>query len=163
MPISYRDIRSLRQWKASTGVSKEEFHKLVILFSKSYEDFHELTLQEQVAQRIDKPKFETYEDILFFLLYSLKSGLTYDLLALSFDLSRSVAFEQQAAQIRILQMALQQNGYLPARQFDSFEELQKRLNGYDELLIDGTEQYRQRPSNQDDQKEAYSGKKKHTL
>lgn len=93
-------------------------------------------------------------------MYSLKSGLTYNLLALNFNVSRSVAFEQQAAGVRLLQMALQANGHLPRRQFESFEDLEKALNGYDEILIDGTEQIRQRPGDQEVQKEDYSGKKK---
>lgn len=162
MAISYKDIRTERQWHASTGLSKEEFRSLTILFSTSYEEFHGTTLSEQIENRVDDPKFKTYEDLLFFLLYSLKSGLTYDLLALSFNLSRSVVFEQQATQIRILQMALQRHNHLPRRRFESFEDLEKCLKGYDELLIDGTEQKRQRPGNQEDQKDDYSGKKKHT-
>lgn len=162
MAISYKDIRSQRQWRASTGLSEETFKKMVSLFKSAYEDFHEISLAEQISQRIDEPKFKSYEDIVFFLLYSLKSGLTYDLLALNFDLSRSVVFEQQASQIRILQMALQQNNYMPRRQFESFEDLQAQLKDYDELLIDGTEQRRQRAVNQEDQKDDYSGKKKDT-
>jgi len=162
MAISYRDIRTDRQWKAATGYCEKNFRHLVKLFSSAYEEFHEVTLEEQIAQRIDDPKFKTYEDMLFFVLYSLKSGLTYDLLALNFGMSRSVAFEQQAAQVLILQMALDQNGLLPKRHFESFDEFQKHLQDHDQLLIDGTEQPRQRPGNQGDQKEDYSGKKKHT-
>lgn len=162
MSISYREIRTDRQWKAATGYSEKNFHHLVKLFSSAYEEFHEITLTEQIAQRVDDPKFKTYEDMLFFVLYSLKSGLTYDLLALNFGISRSVAFEQQAAQVLILQTALDQNGLLPKRHFESLDELQKHLQDHDELLIDGTEQPRQRPGNQEDQKEDYSGKKKDT-
>ena len=160
MAISYREIRTDRQWKAATGYSEKSFHGLVKLFSSAYEEFHETSLGEQVAQRVDAPKFKTYEDMPFFVLYSLKSGLTYDLLALNFDMSRSVAFEQQAALVVILQMALEKNGLLPKRHFESLGELQKYLHDHDELLIDGTEQPRQRPGNQEDQKEDYSGKKK---
>ena len=160
MAISYHEIRTERQWKAATGYSEKNFHKLVKLFSSAYEEFHEISLEEQISQRIDDPKFKTYEDMLFFVLYSLKSGLTYDLLALNFDMSRSVAFEQQATQVLILQMALEQNGLLPKRHFESFEDLQKHLEDHDELIIDGTEQPRQRPVNEEDQQEDYSGKKK---
>ncbi|PHI17930.1 hypothetical protein CEQ90_17535 [Lewinellaceae bacterium SD302] len=160
MAISYREIRTDRQWKAATGYSEKNFHQLVKLFSSAYEEFHETTLEEQLTQRDDDPKFTSYEDMLFFVLYSLKSGLTYDLIALNFNMSRSVAFEQQAAHIVILQMALDRKGLLPKRYFESLEELQKHFQGHDELIIDGTEQKRQRPGNQEDQKEDYSGKKK---
>ena len=164
MPISHQSVRTQRQWRAATGLTQEQFTELTILFGKTYEDFHEESLLAIVARRTDDVKFKTYEDLLFFILYSLKSGLTYDLIALSFDISRSVAFEQQAAGVRILQMTLQANDHLPRQNFESLEDLERSLDGYDELLIDGTEQRRQRPGNQDDQKEDYSGKKKaHTI
>lgn len=162
MPISYQDIRNDRQWRAVTGLDQGQFKELTKLFKATYEDFHESSLLVQVAERTDDPKFKTYEELLFFVLYCLKSGSTYDVLALCFDLSRSVVFEQLAAGVRLLQMTLQQNGDLPSRGFASLEELQQALNNYDELLIDATEQRRQRPGNQQDQKEDYSGKKKHT-
>jgi hypothetical protein len=162
MAINHHMIRSQRQWRAATGLTQDQFEELTLLFSKTYEDFHESTLEEQISQRTDEPKFKTYEDILFFILYSLKSGLTYDLLALSFDLSRSVVFEKQATGVRLLQMTLHQNNHLPKRKFDSFEDLEKHLDQFDDLIIDGTEQLRQRPGNQEDQKEDYSGKKKPT-
>ena len=162
MPISHQSVRTQRQWRAATGLTQEQFTELTILFGKTYEDFHEESLLAIVARRTDDVKFKTYEDLLFFILYSLKSGLTYDLIALSFDISRSVAFEQQAAGVRILQMTLQANDHLPRQNFESLEDLERSLDGYDELLIDGTEQRRQRPGNQDDQKEDYSGKKKRT-
>lgn len=162
MSINHQMIRTPRQWKAATGLSEKQFYDLSKLFGATYEDFHEDSLIDIAARREDEPKFSTYEDLLFFILYSLKSGLTYDLLALNFNISRSVAFEQQAAGVQILQMTLQANGHLPRRHFDSFEDLEKALDGYDELLIDGTEQIRQRPGDQEVQKEDYSGKKKLT-
>lgn len=162
MPISYKEIRNERQWRATTGLNETQFNKLVQLFKETYEDFHESTLKEQISMRTDDVKFQSYEDILFFILYCLKSGSTYDVLALCFDLSRSVVFEQLASGVRLLQMTLNQNGDLPKREFSSFEVLQKDLDGYDELLIDVTEQRRQRPENQEVQKRNYSGKKKPT-
>lgn len=128
----------------------------------TYEDFHESTLGEQVEARTDDVKFQSYADILFFVLYALKSGATYDILALCFNLSRSVAFEQLTSGVRLLQMTLSRSGDIPKRGFSSFGELQKELDGYDELLIDATEQRRQRPGNQEVQKKDYSGKKKPT-
>lgn len=162
MPISHKEIRNDRQWRAATGLSEAQFNKLVQLFKKTYEDFHENTLDEQISMRTDDVKFQSYEDILFFILYGLKSGSTYDILALCFNLSRSVAFEQLASGVRLLQMTLNQSGDLPKREFSSFEELQRDLDDYDELLIDATEQRKQRPGNQQDQKKNYSGKKKPT-
>ena len=162
MPIHYTDIRNERQWKAATGFSQKEFEDLCVLFGQTYECFFEISLAQQLSERSDEVKFKSYEELLFFVLYSLKSGLTYDLLALSFDVSRSVAFEQQTSTMRLLQMTLQQNGHLPKRYFETVDELQQTLDQYDELIIDGSEQRIQRPGNQQDQKKDYSGKKKRT-
>lgn len=161
MGISHHSIRSDRQWRASTGLSQSEFNKLSLLFAETYEEFHDQSLEDSVAAQNGKPAFTTIDEFLFFILYSLKSGLTYDLIALSFDISRSVAFEKQAIGVRLLSMTLQTSGDLPPGQFASFSELEKSLDKHDELLIDGNEQLRQRPGDQEVQKEDYSGKKKH--
>lgn len=162
MSISYHSIRTERQWRAATGLNQPQFNKLSQLFAATYQGFHGESFDDIVARRQDTPAFATIEDLLFFVLFSLKSGLTYDLIALSFDVSRSVAFEQQAAGVRLLSMTLQAQGDLPHSEFESLADLEKALERYDELLIDGTEQIRQRPGNQEVQKEDYSGKKKPT-
>ena len=162
MGITYQSIRSQRQWRAATGLTQSDFERLVPLFAETYEDFYGQSLAASVAAQDTQPSFATIEELLFFILYSLKSGLTYDLIALSFDISRSVAFEKQAIGVRLLSMALQATGDLPAGRFKSINDLEKALDQHDELLIDGTEQRRQRPENQEVQKEDYSGKKKRT-
>lgn len=65
MAISYKMIRTPRQWKAATGVSEKQFIELSKLFARTYEDFHEDNLIDIVARREEKPKFSTYEDLLF--------------------------------------------------------------------------------------------------
>lgn len=42
------------------------------------------------------------------------------------------------------------------------DEFKEQWSNESEILIDATEQRRQKPGNQHDQKEDYSGKKKHT-
>jgi hypothetical protein len=102
MGVTYKSIRTQRQWRAATGLTEKQFHKLVPLYGAAYEELHETSLQQELELRSDEAKFTSYEEILFFVLYSLKSGLTYDLLALSFDMAISLAFEKQAAGVRIL-------------------------------------------------------------
>ena len=38
MAISYRNIRTKRQWKAATGVSRKQFTHLTKLFGEAYEE-----------------------------------------------------------------------------------------------------------------------------
>ena len=65
MAISYRSIRSDRQWRASTGLSESEFNKLSSLFAQTYEEFHDQSLEEFVAAQNDKPVFTTIDEFLF--------------------------------------------------------------------------------------------------
>jgi hypothetical protein len=51
---------------------------------------------------------------------------------------------------------------LPKRGFEKVEELEEYLRSEKYILIDATEIPIQRPVNQDQQKKAYSGKKKAT-
>jgi hypothetical protein len=37
MGINYKEVRNDRQWKASTGVSEEQFFNLVKMFGEAYE------------------------------------------------------------------------------------------------------------------------------
>ena len=161
MSISLKSIRTERQWRASTGLTKEQFYKLVDLFSSAYEEIFGESLGEKSSDQESDVKFNTYEDLLFFGLYSIKSGLTYDLLGLSFDLSPSNVHAKQGMVLSVLQSALEQGGYMPKRIYNSNEEFIADWNNEGAIMVDGTEQRRQRPKNQILQKKDYSGKKKH--
>lgn len=39
MSLSYQQIRDERQWRAATGLSEVQFHKLASSFKQTYEDF----------------------------------------------------------------------------------------------------------------------------
>ncbi len=119
-------------------------------------------LTRQKYNSTNESTFKTYEDLLFFSLYSLKSGLTYDLLGLTFGLDGANAYQNQALGLRVLRAALERGGHMPRRAYQSVEEFKEQWSNESEILIDATEQRRQRPGNQQDQKEDYSGKKKPT-
>lgn len=101
-------------------------------------------------------------DLLFFTLFSIKSGVTYDVLGLTFGLDVANAYQNQALGLRILRATLKASGPLPKRMYESIEEFKKHWSQEDEIFIDATEQRRQRPSNSEEQKDDSSGKKKHT-
>ena len=162
MAINRKELRNERQWRATLGVNKKEFEKLSKLTGEAYEDIHGISLSEQIAEYSEDVFFKSYKDIVFFTLFSLKNDLGYDVLGLCFDISRSTAFNKQTIGVRYLQAALQRKNYIPHREFVDYKDLKSKLANYDELLIDATEQHRQRPVNQEVQKENYSGKKKHT-
>lgn len=162
MAISYKEIRSERQWKACTGLGKDQFLKLATLFGQQYEEIFDETMESRQGHSTSESRFTTYEDLLFFCMYSIKSGLTYDVLALNFNLSRSNTYAQQSLALRVLEGVLNTQGLMPKRSFESEEEFKKFLAGQNSLLVDATEQRSERPGNQEDQKAGYSGKKKDT-
>ena len=162
MGIRYQQIRDDRQWRASTGLNKNQFFELVKAFQITYEDFLGQAIEDRLSSSSNESKLKSYEDYLFFLLYSIKSGLTYDLLGLSFEMDRASVFRHQTFGLRILEMTLQRLGHMPKRFYESLEDFKEQMAEEDQLILDASEQRRQRPQNQEDQKEDYSGKKKDT-
>lgn len=162
MAISYQEIRTQRQWRASTGLSEEQFIKLVPLFEKAYKELFGEDIEARQSHSTEQPTFTSYSELLFFGLYSIKSGLTYDLLGLSFGLSPSNAHANQATVLTVLQAALEHNGLMPIREYANDEEFIEHWKEESSILVDATEQKRQRPGNQEGQKKDYSGKKKRT-
>jgi len=162
MAISYKEIRTERQWKASTGLSETQFNKLVQLFEEAYIELFDETLEERQSGSPSESTFKSYSELLFYGLYSVKSGLTYDLLALSFGLAQSNAYQMQSLSLQVLQAALELGGYMPKREYATEEEFKQHWLEEAEIMVDATEQWRQRPGNQVKQKDAYSGKKKDT-
>lgn len=160
--ISHEDIRTERQWRASTGLGENQFKKLTLLFGAAYEELFGESITERQNNSSSPATFQTYEDLLFYVLYSIKSGLTYDLLALSFDLAPSNAYQMQALSLKVLQVALKMGGYMPEREYATVEEFKNHWRAEGEIMVDATEQRRQRPGNQEAQKKDYSGKKKRT-
>ncbi len=163
MAISYKEVRNDRQWKASTGLSEQQFKILVKSFGEAYEILFGEPMVDRQSNSTAQSTFRSYEDLLFFTLYSLKSGLTYDLLGLTFGLEGSNAYQNQALGLRVLRAALERGGHMPKRAYQSVEEFKEHWSDESEILIDATEQRRQRPGNQEEQKADYSGKKKRTL
>ena len=160
MAISYQHIRDDRQWRAATGLNKNQFYDLVESFKITYEDFLGQSIETSQTNSTNSPKLNTYEDFLFFILYSIKSGLTYDLLGLSFDMDRAGVFRHQTFGLRILEMSLQRLGHMPKRFYESLEDFKAHTSKQEQIILDASEQRRQRPQDQEDQKEDYSGKKK---
>ena len=122
-----------------------EVVKLVPKFEESYRLLFGENLEERQNNSSIESVFKTYADLLFFGLYSFKSGLTYDLLALTFGLSSSNAYQNQSLVIRVLEVTLNKSGYLPKRSFRNEDELKEFLKmneidsgGFHENQIKGT-------------------------
>ena len=168
----FRDLSKIddRQFKALTGLTRAAFEKLLTFFTASYHEIKWEEYERHKDSRQRKPgggqkgRLDTMEKKLFFILYYLKVYPTFDVLGDRFALDRSKACTNVHKLMPVLLRALDKAGVLPARQFESVEEMQAAFAGITDLLIDATERPRQRPQDDQAQRAHYSGKKKcHTV
>ena len=163
MAISYKDIINDRQWSASIGMKKDKFFELVFHFGNAYKGLFGKDIKERQGGSLKEAHLKTYEDLLFFILFSLKCGLTYDALGLVFGMTGSCAKNIQTLGLKILKITLINMSMMPIREIKSLKEFRKLFPPDGPIIFDGTEQRAQRPVNQEVRKDTYSGKKKISL
>lgn len=162
------EINDDRQLRALTGVPTEKWGILENAFGIALTQEKDQAYQAQLAQgkRQRKPgggqkgKLPTVHDKLIFLLYYLKVYPTFDVLGAQFGINRSKACTNVHALFPVLCRALSNLGVLPHREFKTVEEFLSACQGIETILIDVTERPHRRPSDNEEQKELYSGKKK---
>lgn len=160
MKLDITSLTTERQWRSSTGMPKEKFYQLLPHFGTSYESIYGKTIGERTSESPNSPSITKYDDLLFFTLFSLKSGLTYDLLGFVSGFDGSNAKRNQSMGIEVLKDALSKLGVLPKREFKDVEDFKVYFESSKTLILDVTEQRTQRPQEQEEQKNNYSGKKK---
>ena len=154
--------------KAMTGLSAEELGTLLEAFTSAWEDYSEAKSSEhQERQRAygggRRPVLRTTEHKLLFILYYLKVYPLQEILAFEFGMSQSQACEWIHVLCTVLRMALTRLGHIPERVPERLAAMLER-SGEETFAVDGTERRRQRPKNDLDQRQYYSGKKKtHTF
>ena len=163
-----RAVRDGRLMKAVTGMSAKEFESLAEDFENELEREMRLQYDEAVkkGKRERKPGggrkgiLENGCEKLFFTLFYFKCYPTFDLLGLIFDLDRSNACRNVHKLIPIIEKILGEAMVMPKRKTHTIEELFEIFPEVQDLFIDATERPTQRPQDEDEQKENYSGKKK---
>jgi hypothetical protein len=162
MKLDRQALKTERQWRAATGKTEAQFMALLWYFTRSYESMFGETIEERTSKSPNQPTLTSYEDLLFFTLFSIKSGLTYDLLGFVSGMDASNAKRNQTLGLEVLEQALVDSNNLPKRQFVSAEEFKAYFEKHKTLLFDATEHRTQRPSEEEAQIDNYSGKKKPT-
>lgn len=160
MKISINDLKTDRQWRSSTGFDQKRFAELLVVFEKKYLDIFQDKIEDIKARSPMPSVIQNCEELLFFTLISLKSGLTYDVLGLFTGMDGTTAKRNQEIGIRVLKAVLQETNDAPKREFKTVKEFQEFFKNEETLIIDGTEQSIERPQEQLRQKQNYSGKKK---
>ena len=160
MKLQLSDLKTERQWRAATGYDQVRFEKLLVQFTASYLNLYGCPVAARQAGLEITPSLSSERELLYFTLFSLKSGLTYDLLGLVCGMDASNAKRNQTLGLEVLKNALKETNCSPKREFKDAEEFGNHLKNEPILIFDGTEQRTQRPGDGKAQKENYSGKKR---
>ena len=159
MQLQIADLTSTRQWGAVTGFTPVQFEKLLVLFTQSYFELFGQTVAQRHSEIEVTPCLVSEEELLFFTLFSLKAGLTYDALGFVSGLDASNAKRNQALGLQVLEHALAAAQCLPKRKFKDAAEFKEYLHNEPVVIFDGLEQRMQRPHEDEVQRDFYSGKK----
>jgi hypothetical protein len=160
--LNYKLIKSERQWKPVEGVSSLQFHKLCKEFGLSFEIIYGINIQELSSNLKTEFLLPTYQDCLFFVLFQLKNGLSYDSLGLLIGTDGSNAHINFEKYLTVLESVLIKMGKMPKREFKDIAEFKTYFKENKDIILDATEHPTQRPKGYNAQKEVYSGKKRLT-
>jgi hypothetical protein len=164
MKLKIRDLRDDRQWRAVVALDQDRFYQLLEKFTAAYISIYGKPLRERLLETNIEYCITNEEELLFFTLFSIKSGLTYDVLGFIWGMNGSNAKTNQTKGLAVLNTALEISGVLPKSNFMNVQEFHEYFAHEESLIIDTTEQTIQRPQDKDKQREFYSGKKKkHTV
>ena len=155
-----------REWQAVLSLDNQQFVYLHERCQSMYQAVNGLTYQQMLRSvpKGDKAALQSMEELIFFVLFFLKSGITFDLLGYLFGMGQSRAHRRFAQGLTILHDCLEIEGFVPFREFDDATHFHHQFLPGTTLILDGTEQRIQRPLNDTVQRDYYSGKKKaHTV
>jgi hypothetical protein len=152
----FSNVKTDRQFCATTGYTKEQFYDLVYEFDQTEQQLFREPLINYQPQKV----LSNVEERLFFTLYYLKVYPTFDVLGVCFGMDASTAEDHIQLLQFVLEKTLQRLKMLPVRSTQNEKEMKALLSTAEKLFIDATERRIQRPDNQAEQEDAYSGKKK---
>jgi hypothetical protein len=159
MKLQIADLTTERQWCAATGLTLVQFEKLLPKFTQSYLERYGQPLAQRQADLAITPSLASETELLFFTLFSLKAGLTYDVLGFVSGMDASNAKRNQQLGLTVLERTLSTAQCLPRRTFKDAADFAKYLQEESTRIFDGLEQRMQRPQQDAVQREFFSGKK----
>ena len=162
--LTYNEVKKKpSRFLALTSLTVKEFDDLLARFKTAWEADVEKRAQAKPRKRKAgggrKPTLKSLEDMLLFILIYFKIYPLQEVQGSLFGMSQGQANDWIQRLTPILQAGLKEEALLPERDPANLEQV---LGEYDllEFTIDGTERRRQRPKDNAEQKEYYSGKKK---
>lgn len=166
MLTAFRQPDTPREWQATIGIDNQSFTKLTQQAKLSYTSLRGCSYEQMLTSNAkgSLARLKSLDDLLFFVLLMLKSGITFDLLGYIVQLDHGNAHRKFKLGLKILVATLSDLNCGPNRDFDTVGHLHAAISPGSTLILDGTEQRIQRPSDQGVQRDFYSGKKKgHTV
>ena len=165
--LIYNELKNKpREFLAATGLKVNEFEQLLPAFQTAYEKKYppHLTQEGKTRQRQigggATGALPKSEDKLFFILVYQKTNPLQTMHGLQFGVSQPQANAWIHRLLPVLHHALRDLGEAPERDATRVAVSPLALAGGPNLQVDGTERRRQRPQDDAQQKEHYSGKKK---
>jgi hypothetical protein len=159
MKLQIADLKTERQWCATTGFTHGQFEKLLPQFTQSYLELYGQSVERRQANLEITPSLQSETELLFFTLFSLKAGLTYDVLGFVSGMDASNAKRNQQLGLAVLEHTLGAAQCLPRRTFKDAADFAAYLQDEGTIILDGLEQRMQRPHENEVQRDFYSGKK----
>lgn len=153
-----------KEIKRLLGIDQEQFRQLIaqaeLLHNQKQEEIERNKLRVNKQGGGKKPKLSQKEQILLTLVY-LRHSPTFQLLGLQFGVSETTANNIFHYWLPIISKALPPTLIEQVKKFEGdYEWLQEILSEL-QLIVDTSEQVRERPGDYQEQQEFYSGKKKH--
>jgi hypothetical protein len=161
-----RALVSNRLMKSMTGLSADEFLKLVPAFRAAFLEIKNEKYEREKANRQRKPGsgpkglLASADEKLFFILLHLKCYPTVDVMAFFYQCHRSAACRNAHNLIKVLEKTLGKKQVLPKRKISSAIEFFEAFTEGLVIFIDGSEGPIRRPQDNEAQRQTYSGKKK---
>lgn len=159
MAVSMAEVRNEAQFIALTTVNFAEFEILNSLFSITYIKKYGVSIEKAQENLQTEFVFPDTKSLLFFVLFCLKNNLIGESHAFVFGTTPSSVYYNFKKGIEILHDTLVENHFMPARHFENEEEFIAYFKKEKKLIFDATEFKIPRPTDPEEQKEMYSGKK----
>lgn len=165
--LNYLDLKQKsKEFLAATGLTDEEFQILLPGFDSAYRQLYPESLNWRGAERQrsvgggGNSRLPESADKLFFILVYQKTFPLQTMHGLQFGLSQPQTNYWIHRLLPVLQNALAAIGMKPERSGSAVADRAEASEGGANLSIDATERRLQRPSDDEQQREKYSGKKK---
>ena len=154
-----RVLKEDRLLRALTGLNRKAFEELKIAFEQELRE-KEMPRRSQERRRRAKgagrkPRLETVESKLIYILFYFKCYPTFDLAGIIFELDRSQANRWMHRLQKVLEKALGRKMALPKRKLSTMEEFIESFPEVKRVILDGTERPIQRSKDPEKQKQVY--------